>query len=85
MHSNTTLSKTCLNKIIEQYQNSFLTFIPHTCTDLSTPHSKPDILNDNDVNHLFKWAIFKVKKRYLKFKETSAHYKLTTCKLKNDR
>ena len=70
--------KECHQDIYKLYLPSFL---PQSATQNSLKPSSLVILNDDDVNRLFGWAIKKLRNKYLKVKDHSEIYKVSIGKL----
>ena len=54
-----------MNKVVIHMRTQIQTSISSKETDLND--KRPIVLNDNDVNRMFGWALFKVKKKYKKW------------------
>ena len=62
-----------LKKFIETYKDIFLTFLLETGDESTEQGSTPVVLNYDDVNREFGWALMKLKKKYATVKHTSEH------------
>ena len=56
--------KVWINKVVTHMRMQIQTTISSKVSKLND--KRPIVLNDNDVNRIFGWALFKVKKKYKK-------------------